>query len=266
MSWSYRQSLQFGRKPRSCCPPLVGCKNRARQPDLHCESGNFVSYSGRPPKYDFAAHKGYAVRKKVTVMIHQGLSFLALAVRTVPGRMARDWRAGMWLACAPGFLGVAALKTQAQEQMGNLLPAQTSTNLSSGNFQRIYEPRVEEGFIPYTFQYQLNDQFDKRALQFQVISEFLRNQDVELMRERFGDSARRRIERSVTRTLSRYLESTPLGMTLKDEPWKERLFSIAQDAVTEEMQTLDGQLGEDDPHVDYDVESAVVQRPAWKQK
>lgn len=172
----------------------------------------------------------------------------------------------MWLACAPGFLGVAAVKTQAQEQMGNLLPAQTSTNLSAGNYQRIQEPFREAGFIPYTFQNQLNDQFDKRSLQFQMISEYLRNEDLELMHERFGDSARRKIERSFTRTLSRYLESTPLGTALKDEPWKERLFYIAKDAVTEETQTLDGQLGEDDPHLDYDVESAVVRKPAWKER
>jgi hypothetical protein len=199
-------------------------------------------------------------------MIHQGLSFLALAVRTVPGRMARDWRAGMWVVFAPGFFGVAVIRSEAQENMGNLLPAESSTSVSSEHFQRMQPPPREGGFITHTFQDQLSNQFNRRDLQFQMISEFLRNQDLDQVRERFGDSMRKKVERSVTRTISRYLESSPLGQSLKDEPWKERLFNIAKDAVTEETETLDGQLGEDDPHVDHDYESAVVRRPMWKEK
>lgn len=199
-------------------------------------------------------------------MFHQGLCFLALAVRTVPGRMAKEWRAGMWMACAPGFFGITAMRAEAQENMGSLLPAETSTSVYSEHISRIEPPIRESGFIAYTFQDQVSDRFDKRSLQFQVISEFLRNQDLEQMRERFGNSARRKVERSFTRAVTRYLESTPIGLTLKDEPWKERLFNIAKDAVTEETQTLDGQLGEDDPHVDYDFESAVVRKPAWQDK
>jgi hypothetical protein len=172
----------------------------------------------------------------------------------------------MWVAFAPSFFGFSTLPTEAQENMGNLLPAESSTSVSSEHFQRIQPPPAGGGFISYTFQNEISDQFDKRSLQFQVINEFLRNQDLENMRERFGESARRKVERSVTRTFTRYLEATPLGSALKDEPWKERLFTIAKDAVTEETQTLDGQLGEDDPHVDYDFDSAVVHRPAWKEK
>jgi hypothetical protein len=198
-------------------------------------------------------------------MLYQGLTFLALAVRTVPGRRARDWRAGMWMAFAPGFFGLAGA-AQAQENMGNLLPAESSTSITSEHLQRIKPIRPEGGFITYTFQNQLSEQFDRRSLQFQVINEYLRNQDLELMRERFGDSARRKVERSVTRTVARYLEASPLATALKDEPWKERLFSIAKDAVTEEMETIDSQLGEDDPHIDYDFESAVVRKPVWKEK
>jgi len=217
-------------------------------------------------EYDFAANKGHRVQEKVACMMHQGLTFLALAIRTVPGRMARDWRAGMCMAFAPGFLGVAAMSAQAQENMGSLLPAESSTSISSEHFHRIQPPLRETDFIPYTFQNQLDDQFDKRVLQFLVISEFLRRQDLDSVRERFGDSARKKVERSVTRTVARYLEATPVGSALKDEPWKERLFNIAKDAVTEETQTLDGQLGDDDPHIDYDYESAVVRKPAWKEK
>lgn len=199
-------------------------------------------------------------------MLHQGLTFLALAVRTVPGRMARDWRAGMWMVFAPSLVGVGTLNASAQENMGNLLPAESSTPFSSEYSQRIPSPPDTSRFITYTFQSSVNEQFEKRSLQFQVIGEFLRNQDLEQTRERFGKSARSKMERSVTRTISRYLESTPVVMALKDEPWKERLFTIAKDAVTEETQTLDGQLGEDDPHIDPDFDSAVVRKPAWKDK
>jgi hypothetical protein len=170
------------------------------------------------------------------------------------------------MAFAPGFLGVAAMSAQAQENMGSLLPAESSTSISSEHFQRIQPPKVERGFVPYTFQNELGEQFDKRSLQFQVINEFLRNQDLDSIRDRFGDSARKKVERSITRTVARYLEATPVVSALKDEPWKERLFNIAKDAVTEETQTLDGQLGDDDPHIDYDYESAVVRKPAWKEK
>ena len=198
-------------------------------------------------------------------MLHQGLTFLALAVRTVPRRMTKDWRAGMWMMCAPGLVGFSALRAGAQEQMGALLPASTNT-ISSDHFRRIQPPLVEGGFITHTFQDELDDQFDKRSLQFLTINEFLRNQDLGQMRERFGSSARKKIERSVLRTAAEYLEASPIGTSLRNEPWKERLFSIAKDAVTEQTQTLDGQLGEDDPHVDYDYDSAVVRRPAWKDK
>ena len=223
-----------------------------------------MRYCGCPPKYDFAANKGHTVRQKVACMLNQGLSFLALAVRSVPGRMVRDWRAGMCMAFAPGFFGLVAMRAEAQESMGNLLPARTSNSVSSEIFQRIERSPIDPRFIPYTFQDELSEQFEKRNLQFMVINEFLRNQDMGEMRERFGNGARRRVERSVTRTVARYLEATPIGTALRDEPWKERLFSIAKDAITEETQTLDGQLGDTDPHVDYDFDSAVVRRPAWK--
>ena len=179
--------------------------------------------------------------------------------------MARDWRAGIWVVCAPGLVGLGALRAQAQEQMGMLLPAQTTNTVSSEYFRRLQSP-PDESFITYTFHSELADQFDKRDLQFQVINEFLRNQDLGEMRERFGESARRKLERSALRTVARYLEESPLGSTLQDEPWKQRLFAIAKDSITEETQTLDGPLGENDPHVNYDYDSAVVRKPAWKEK
>ena len=218
-----------------------------------------------PPKYDSAANKGHKGREKVTCMLHQGLTFLALAIRTVPGRMVRDWRAGMCMAFAPSFFGFATFRAEAQENMGNMLPVKTSASASSEIYHRFEPPPVDLRFIPYPFQDELSDQFEKRNLQFIVINEFIRNQDLNDMRERLGDSARRKIERSVTRTIARYLETTPLGSSLTDEPWKERLFSIAKDAITEEKQTLDGQLGDNDPHVNYfDYDSPVVRRPDWK--
>ena len=198
-------------------------------------------------------------------MLHQGFSFLALAIRSVPRRMAKDWRAGIWMVCAPSLVGLSAIRSEAQEQIGMLLPAEATNSLSSEHFRRIESP-PPQGFITYTFQDELSDQFDKRSLQFQTISEFLRNQDLGQMRERFGESARKKMERSALRTVARYLDESPVGSGLQDEPWKERLFKIAKDAVTEETQTLDGQLGEYDPHVDYDYDSAVVRQPAWKEK
>lgn len=199
-------------------------------------------------------------------MLSHGLSLLASAVRTVPGRMAKDWRAGMWMVCAPGLVGFGAVRGHAQEQMGLLPPADTTTSVSSEHYRRIEYRRLDEPFLTYRFKYEMSEQFEKRDLQFMVINEFLRNQDLREMRERFGNSARRKMERSVTRTVARFLEATPIGTTLRDEPWKERLFDIAKDAVTEETQTLDGQLGEEDPHVDYDFDSAVVRKPAWKER
>jgi len=170
------------------------------------------------------------------------------------------------MAFAPGFFGVAVIRAEAQENMANLLPAKTTNSVSSELFYRINPPPIDRRFIPYTFQDEMAGQFEKRDLQFLVISEYLRNQDLGEMRERFGNSARRKIERSMTRTVARYLEQTPVGSALRDEPWKERLFSIAKDAITEETQTIDGQLGEDDPHIDSDFDSPVVRRPAWKDK
>jgi hypothetical protein len=172
----------------------------------------------------------------------------------------------MWMAFAPGLLGLAATPSAAQENMANLLPAESAVSVSSEHFQRIQTPPLEESYITYTFKDRLSDQFEKRSLQFHSMNSLLSNRDLEQMRESFGKSVRRRVERSVTRTAARYLENTELGLTLKDEPWKERLFNIAKDAVTEETQTLDSQLGEDDPHIDYDFESAVVRKPAWKEK
>jgi hypothetical protein len=189
-----------------------------------------------------------------------------LATRTVPGLRARDWRAGMWMAFAPGLLGLAVTPAAAQQNMANLLPAESSASVSSEHLERIQTPNTELGFITYIFQDRLSDQFEKRSLQFHVMNGLLHNRDLEQTRESFGNTARRKLERSITRTAARYLESTQIGMTLKDEPWKERLFNIAKDAVTEETQTLDSQLGEDDPHIDYDFESAVVRKPAWKEK
>lgn len=151
--------------------------------------------------------------------------------------------------------------------MGNLLPAQSSPPPIASPYpyaERIPSKLDDSRWLTYTLHNEMERQFDRRSLQFQVMSEFLRNQDLEQMRERFGNSARRRVERSVTRTVARYLETSPIGQTLKDEPWKERLFSIAKDAVTEETQTIDSPIGEDDPHVDPDFDSAVVRKPAWK--
>jgi len=179
--------------------------------------------------------------------------------------MAKEWRAGMWMACAPGLVGLGAMRAQAQDQMGILLPAQATNSASFEHFRRIDSPRTE-GFITYTFQNELSDQFDKRTLQFQVINEFLRNQDLGEMRERFGNSAGKKIERSALRTVAHYLEASPIGNSLQNEPWKERLFKIAADAVTEETHTIDGQLGDDDPHLNYDYDSAVVRKPVWKER
>jgi hypothetical protein len=266
MSRAYRQNLQFLKETRISCRESGSAENPPQSADRFAKAADLCDSQLVHRSHDFATNKGYALRQKVACMIYQGLSFLALAVRTVPGRMARDWRAGMWMAFAPGIFGAATLSADAQENMGNLLPAESSTSVSSEHFQRIQPPPPERGFMTYTFQSQLSDQFNRRDLQFQVISEVIRNQDLGQMRERFGDSMRKKVERSATRTVARYLETTPFVESLKDEPWKERLFNIAKDAVTEETQTLDGQLGDDDPHVDMDFESAVVRKPAWKEK
>jgi len=257
----------IAQQARRFCRGLRNCKITPVKARFICLTRPIMRHCNCPLKYDFAANKGHTVREKVTCMLHQGLTFLALAARTVPGRMVRDWRAGMCMAFAPGFFGFATLRADAQENMGNLLPAKASASASTEIYQRFEPPSVDLRFIPYTFQDELSGQFEKRNLQFLVISEFIRNQDLNDMRERFGNSARRKVERSVTRTIARYLEETPVGSALTDEPWKERLFSIAKDAITEETQTLDGQLGDNDPHLNYyDYDSAVVRRPDWKDK
>jgi hypothetical protein len=266
MSQTYRQNRHFLSKLQSFCRARAFVKNRRSSADIFAIDIPICDSHAVHRSYDFAAQKGLGVEKKVAAMLYHGLSLLASAVRTVPGRMAKDWRAGMWMVCAPGLVGFGAMRSQAQEQMGLLPPAESSTTVSSEHFRRIESRPMDEPFLEHRFKYELSKQFEKRDLQFMAINEFLRNQDLGEARERFGKSARRKIERSLTRTVSRYLEATPIGTTLRDEPWKERLFDIAKDAVTEETQTLDGQLGEDDPHVDYDFDSAVVRKPAWKER
>ena len=197
-------------------------------------------------------------------MKNQGLSFVALAVRTA-GRMVQHRRAGSWIAISCTIFGVTCFTATCQEQSLQTSPFQEEVSIPAQRLEQI-QSRVQRSFLQYTLSEQMMDQFDSRSIQFYFLSEYRRGEDTMALREAFGRSARRRVERSITRTATRALERTEFVTQLKSEPWKERIFNMAKDSFTEEMPTLGTPIGDDDPYVDYDVESPVMQKPAWKEK
>lgn len=195
-------------------------------------------------------------------MILQGLSFVALAVRTA-GKTVTQRRAGTWMAFSFSVFGLGSFEADAQEQPGKVSPFQSDISISTEHMSRIESP-PEKSKLSDQLREELLDQFDRRSMQFYFLNEYSRNQDPAQMGERFGNSARRRVERGITRTITHALERTPLISSLKDGGWKEALLDLTTDSVTEETPTIGSPIGEDDPHVDYDVEAPVVRKPAWK--
>lgn len=191
----------------------------------------------------------------------QGLSYLALVIRAAGGRTERSSFAGMRLATVATFCLLSTVRSA-----GQTAPPETKAELSisAERLDEVQVARRDSNFLTYKFSEQLADNFEWRSLELYAMRQHLRNKDDEEISEVFARSTRRRVERSVTRTAVRAFERTEFMNNLRDGAWRERLFQVAKDSITEETPTIGTPVADDDPNVDYEVEKAIVPRPAWR--
>ena len=198
------------------------------------------------------------------MILIQGLSFLALVFRFARVRAKMDRCVSRRLELsAVAIFSIAPLTTSAQQQ-----PEAPGKNpafsIAAERLEQLAPLRPNGPQLTYQVRDQLIDNFDRRSLEFYVIREYMKNIDAEAMREDYAKSTKRRVERSFTRSIVRAVENTAFVTRLREEPWKERIFNILKDAFTEDAPTIGTPLSDEDPHVDYDVEKPVLQKPAWK--
>lgn len=197
----------------------------------------------------------------------QGLSYLALVQNAVRGGSERRWFAVVGSGVAALVTTLSPFSIQAQQTPGSPDPLlQPQFSISAERLDQIHGLRPDMPYLTYSVRDQLLDNFDRRSLELYAMREHLKRQDFEEMRDTFAHTTKRRVERSITRTVVRAFENTAFVQNIKEEPWKERIFGIFKDAITEETPTIGTPIGEDDPHVDYDVEKPVIQKPAWKDR
>ena len=198
----------------------------------------------------------------------QGLSYLALVFLFVRGRAMTNRSAGRRLELsAIALFSIAPWGSQAQESTGTEpLASRAGLIISQDRFDRVRPLRPEDDYLRYHVRDQLLDNFERRTMELYVVREILSNTDAEEARDTYAHTTKRRVERSVNRTLMRALEGTEFVTRLREEPWKERVFDLVKDAFTEDMPTIGTPLTDDDARVDYDVETPIVERPAWKDR
>jgi len=195
----------------------------------------------------------------------QGLSFLALVLRFARGRANKDRCVSKRLELsAIALFTLVPFGAFGQEQ---LEPIGSEVGLiTSERLDQIRPLRPDRELLTYQVREQLIDNFDRRSLEFYVVREHLSNADAEDMRETFGRTTKRRLERSVNRVIARAFERTEFVTRIREEPWKERIWDVLTDAFTEETPTLGTPLTDEDPHVDYDVDTPILEKPAWKER
>src|SRR5438093_2737756 len=116
-------------------------------------------------------------------MIFQGLSYLALAARSA-GFSGCNWRAGKRTALCFSFSGLAVISIEAQQQPSTDSP--WGFSIYAERIQPLDPPRPDRPFLSYEVHDELVDNFDHRSLQFYFLREYLRNDDENVMRDRFG--------------------------------------------------------------------------------